>query len=293
MTHVEGEIASQPSCWLRAAEVAAAERSALPRHGERLAVVGCGTSLYMAQIYASLREEARLGETDAFPASEMPSRRYDRVLALTRSGTTTEVIDRLRMLRGTVPTVVITADPSTPVMEIADRAVVLRFADEFSVVQTRFATSALALLRAQLGHDVAKLSEQAEEALTDDLPAGVVERTQFTFLGRGWTVGLANESALKLREAALAWAESYPAMEYRHGPMSITDERSAVWSLGTPPRRLADEVRRAGGIWVESVRDPMADLLRVQRLAVALAERAGINPDEPRNLTRSIVLDEA
>src|SRR3712207_7559300 len=43
-----------------------------------------------------------------------------------------------------------------------------------------------------------------------------------TFLGRGWTIGLANEAALKLRESAQAWTESYPAMEYRHGPISIT-----------------------------------------------------------------------
>ncbi|MFD0535501.1 hypothetical protein ACFQY7_18870 [Actinomadura luteofluorescens] len=64
-----------------------------------MAVVGCGTSLYMAQAYAALREGAGHGETDAFAASEMPpGRRYDRVLALTRSGTTTEVLavlDRL------------------------------------------------------------------------------------------------------------------------------------------------------------------------------------------------------
>jgi fructoselysine-6-P-deglycase FrlB-like protein len=36
--------------------------------------------------------------------------------------------------------------------------------------------------------------------------------------------------------------------------------------------------------------DPMADLIRAQRLAVALAEAKGLNPDEPRHLTRSVVL---
>ncbi|MGH3520866.1 MAG: SIS domain-containing protein, partial [Haloechinothrix sp.] len=214
MTHVEAEIASQPTCWRRSAELSAGCSGVLPRPGERLAVVGCGTSLYIAQAFAGLRESAGMGETDAFPASEMPSRRYDRVLALTRSGTTTEVIDLLDRLRGSVPIVVITADPATPVMRVADDTVVLDFADEASVVQTRFATSALALLRAHLGHDLVELSRQAEEALGHDLPGGATERTQFTFLGRGWTVGLAHEGALKLREASLAWAESYPAMEY-------------------------------------------------------------------------------
>jgi CRISPR-associated protein Cas5a/b/c len=36
--------------------------------------------------------------------------------------------------------------------------------------------------------------------------------------------------------------------------------------------------------------DPMADLIRAQRLAVALAEAKGLNPDKPRHLTRSVLL---
>lgn len=36
--------------------------------------------------------------------------------------------------------------------------------------------------------------------------------------------------------------------------------------------------------------DPLVDLVRAQRLAVALAGRRGLDPDRPRNLTRSIVL---
>jgi glucosamine 6-phosphate synthetase-like amidotransferase/phosphosugar isomerase protein len=36
--------------------------------------------------------------------------------------------------------------------------------------------------------------------------------------------------------------------------------------------------------------DPLADLVRVQRLAVAIAQARGLDPDSPRNLTRSVVL---
>jgi fructoselysine-6-P-deglycase FrlB-like protein len=291
MSHVTHEIASQPECWRRATEVAAAHAGVLPKDGERLAVVGCGTSLYMAQTFAALRERAGLGEADAFPASELPARQYDRVLALTRSGTTTEVLELLERLRGSVPTTVITADPTTPVLELADEAVVLDFADEQSVVQTRFATTALAVLRAHIGQDVDVLADLAEDAVKADLPAGVVEATQFTFLGRGWTVGLANEAGLKLREASLSWAEAYPAMEYRHGPMSVTDSRSVVWMLGEAPRGLAADVRNAGGLWVESNLDAQVEVIKTQRLAVALAERAGIDPDHPRNLARSVILN--
>ena len=88
MTHTEQEIASQPDCWRRAVALAPAVDGRLPQPGERVAVTGCGTSWFIAQSYATLRERAGLGETDAFCASEWPSgRRYDRVLALTRSGT--------------------------------------------------------------------------------------------------------------------------------------------------------------------------------------------------------------
>ncbi|EST36836.1 hypothetical protein N566_16105, partial [Streptomycetaceae bacterium MP113-05] len=157
MTHLEAETASQPACWARAAALASARPDALPADGERVAVVGCGTSLFMAQAYAALREGAGKGETDAFAASEFPSgRRYDRVLALTRSGTTTEVLELLAALRGTVRTAAVTADPHTPVVSVVDESAVLDFADERSVVQTRFATSALTFLRAGLGlHDAA------------------------------------------------------------------------------------------------------------------------------------------
>jgi fructoselysine-6-P-deglycase FrlB-like protein len=288
---VHTEIMSQPGCWRRAVEVAARSQELLPRDGERVAVAGCGTSWFMAQAYASLREATGRGETDAFAASEMPrGRRYDRLLAITRSGTTTEVLELLHQVRGRQPTLAVTADPASAVLDAADQAIVLDFADERSVVQTRFATTTLALLRASLGQDLEPVVAAAEQAVVDDLPAGLLERTQFTFLGSGWTVGLANEAALKLREACSAWAESYPAMEYRHGPISITDARSAVWFLTPPPASLPEEVAATHALLLTPTGDPMAELVRVQRLSVALAAAKGLDPDRPRNLSRSVIL---
>src|SRR5215469_13683800 len=114
------EIDSQPSCWRRAATLLPEVHGLLPEPGERVAAVGCGTSWYIAQSYAAAREAAGHGETDAFAASEMPvGRRYDRVLALTRSGTTTEILTLLARLGGTVPTVAITTDPATPLATAA------------------------------------------------------------------------------------------------------------------------------------------------------------------------------
>ncbi|MEV6950549.1 SIS domain-containing protein [Streptomyces sp. NPDC051183] len=292
MSHVAYELGTQPECWERAAELAPARRAVLPQPGERTAIVGCGTSYYMAQAAAVLREEAGQGDTDAFPASEFPRhRRYDRVVALTRSGTTTEVLDLLAALRDAgVPTTAVIGDPATPVMTLADELVVLDFADEQSVVQTRFATTALTLLRAHVGLHGAGVVADARTALAEPLPEGLESRGQFTFLGRGWSVGLANEAALKMREASLSWAESYPAMEYRHGPISVSAPGTATWSLGEAPEGLAEQVRGTGAQWVAGRLDPLAELVRVHRLAVAVAAHQGLDPDAPRNLTRSVIL---
>ncbi|MFD7261079.1 SIS domain-containing protein [Streptomyces sp. NPDC059874] len=292
MSHVAYELSTQPECWERAAELAPARRAVLPRPADRIAIVGCGTSYYMAQAAAVLREEAGQGETDAFPASEFPRhRRYDRVLALTRSGTTTEVLDLLAGLREAgVPTTAVIGDPVTPVITLADEVVVLDFADEQSVVQTRFATTALTLLRAHLGLHTASVVADARTALAEPLPAELESRGQFTFLGRGWSVGLANEAALKMREASLSWAESYPAMEYRHGPISVSGPGTVTWSLGEAPDGLAEQVRATGSQWVAGRLDPLAELVRVHRLALAVAAHQQLDPDAPRHLTRSVIL---
>ncbi len=113
---------------------------------------------------------------------------------------------------------------------------------------------------------------------------------QWTFLGSGWTYGLAQEAALKMREAAGAWTEAYPAMEYRHGPIAITRPGRVTWCFGPLPEGLAAQIATTGGTPAHADRDPMADLIRAQRLAVAVAEARGLDPDSPRNLTRSVVL---
>ena len=291
---IDAEIASQPDCWLRAAGLAADVAGALPAPGERVAVAGCGTSWFIAQSYAALREASGQGETDAFAASEMPAgRRYDRVVALSRSGTTTEILDLLARVAGSAVTVAITAAADSPVAAAADAVIALEFADEQSVVQTRFATSELALLRAHLGEDIGPVAAAARRALDVPLPQALTGAGQFTFLGTGWTCGLASEAALKLKEAAGMWTEAYPAMEYRHGPIAVTGPGSVVWLLGPAPAGLTDEIAAAGGIARQATGDPMAELVLVQRLAAAAARDRGLDPDRPRNLSRSVILTPA
>lgn len=291
-SYMEQELRSQPETWREAARLGTAD-GPLPKAGRRIAVVGCGTSWFMAQSYAALREAAGDGVTDAFPASEAflgADRGYDAVLAITRSGTTTEVLRVLDAVKGRIPTVTVLGAPDTPATELSDETVPLPFADEHSVVQTRFATTALALLRAHLGQDLSGAVRDAEEALAAPVEREWVEAEQFSFLGTGWTVGLANEAALKMREASQSWTESYPAMEYRHGPISIAAPGRVTWLFGDAPEGLADEVDRTGARFVAHDRDPLADLVLIHRVALERARARGLDPDHPRSLTRSVML---
>ena len=288
-TFVEEEIASQPDVWRRAAALAHEARESLPQRGERVAVVGCGTSWFIAMAYAARREALGQGVTDAFAGSEFPATRlYDRVIAISRSGTTTEIIE---LLAGgpSGRTTLITAVDDSPAARFADTTIVMPFADERSVVQTRCATAGLSLLRASLGDDVEALAKDAERALDVSI-VELAGADQCTFIGRGMAVGLAFEAALKSREAAQFWAESYPSMDYRHGPVAIAQPGRLVWSLGEAPLGLADEVAATGAQFVQHDLDPQAGLIVAQRFAVALAERRGLDPDRPRALTRSVIL---
>jgi len=286
---VQSEIASQPDCWARALRSADEAAKVLPRRGERVAVIGCGTSWHIASAIAAAREAAGHGETDAFPASEMPVRDYDAVLAVTRSGTTIEVLDALRTVRGRARKIGITADPSAPIREATDELLVLDYADEQSVVQTRFATTVLTVARAHVGHDLDPVVEQARAAVAADLDDQLLDRPHYVFLGRGWSVGLAREAALKVQEAAAARSEAYPALEYRHGPLSTATGDSVVWLLGVEDSVLVGDIERTGATVVVAERDPQAELVLAQRVAIATAQLRGLDPDRPRHLARSVM----
>ncbi|WP_442543090.1 SIS domain-containing protein [Arthrobacter sp. KN11-1C] len=293
---MEEELVSQPEVWQRAIGQSKAEHL-LPADGERIAVVGCGTSWFMAQSYAAAREAAGKGVTDAFAASEAflnhnsAGRQYDAVIAITRSGTTTEVLELLEALRGKVRTIAVIGDVDSPITALADAVIGLPYADEKSVVQTRFATTALVYLLASLGIELGDAIEDARTAVTEAVSQELLDAEQFTFLGTGWTVGLAHEAGLKMREAVQGWTESYPAMEYRHGPISIAAPGRVTWIFGPQPEGLDADMSRTGALYVHTGKHPLAELARVHKVTLERARVRGLNPDLPRNLTRSVVLN--
>jgi glucosamine--fructose-6-phosphate aminotransferase (isomerizing) len=262
MNDTAAEIASQPDVWRAALSLTDQARRELAAPGERMLVLGCGTSWFVAQCIAELRESAGLGETDAVCASEyVPRRKYDRVVAVCRSGTSTEVLDALRKVPAGARRVAVTGVAGEPVDDLTDARLLLDFADERSVVQTRFPTTTLALARAAFGADLTAAVQDGVEALTAPLPADPAAIDHLVFLGHGWTVGLAHEAALKVRESAQAYSESYPAMDFRHGPVAVAGPRSLIWSFGDVPAELDDVARAAGATAYRTSHDPLAVLV--------------------------------
>lgn len=293
------EVATQADDWEDAARLAREHRDLLPRAGERVAILGCGSSYHVARAVAALREARGEGETDAWPAGDCRhvwGRAYDRVVGISRSGTTTEVLSALEGLPYQVPVTVVTADPTSPAAALGD-VVSLAHVDEEAVVQSRTATTAVALFRHHLGDDLTDAVRQArevlamdDEAVTAEL-AGVRDAEQIVFVGMGWTHGLAEEASLKLKESTQSWTESYHQTEFRHGPISVSAPGRAVWALGPLVPDFARDVRRTGATLLAHDRDPLAELVLVHRLCLLRAADRGLDAGRPRGLARSIILD--
>lgn len=286
------EIASQPECWARAQAQAISRPAGLPTAGERVLVLGCGTSYYVAAAYAWLREEGGKGVTDAVIASEMPTtlRDYDRVVAISRSGTTTEVSQALETLPAGLPVTAILGELDTPIAKAATDIIDLSYADERSVVQTRFPTTLLTLLRTHLGESataVAGLISSVQVVIT--APTSHQPPQQLVVLGTGWSAAIAQEAALKCRESAGMWAEAYATGEYRHGPISVAGPGTLVWAMTPLTDMQTRTISGTGARIHQGHDDPQVELVALQRQAVAWAAAAGRDADMPVHLSRSVV----
>ena len=344
LTH--DEILHQPVAWAETLRQVPAIwegiTGTIDMHGVTHALfMGSGTSLYIAQTAAQSFMEvtgitaSAIPASEAFlsPASTVP--RSSRVLAflISRSGTTSEALlaaDFLREHHPHVTTIGITCNAGTELAARCDHCIELPFASERSVVMTQSFTTmllALQLVAALIAGDDALREELAglPDAFAEQLDATRAlakrygearEYTMTIFLGLGPNQGLAEEGTLKLKEMTQSPCEAYNPLEFRHGPISVVDERTLVILLegDREAAYLADVERdlRRHGAHVVAVGPHAApganarliigagrsDLARcvlfipfVQLLAYERASALGLDPDRPRNLNQVVVLD--
>jgi glucosamine--fructose-6-phosphate aminotransferase (isomerizing) len=287
----EAEIATQPDYWQKAYKMGRSVHKGMPTAEESVLLMGCGTSYYIAAAYAALRNLQGLGETDAVIASDYrpTSRKYDRVIAISRSGTSLDLIEAIARIVDGTPVTVILGETGTPLEALATDIIDFSFADEQSVVQTRFPTSLLTFFRAQLGLsdlEFDALFSSVKETLERDLLHQPVK--QLVILGSHWASFLAEEAALKCRESAGIWVESYSTAEFRHGPISVAGEGSLVWALSELSDDEITAIKSTGATLHQSSNDPQVELAYIQRHAVEWARQAGRDADNPQYLSRSV-----
>ena len=265
MSRTEEELQSQPACWRRAAELAGdvaercCRRAGDERRRRRLRhVLVHGPGLGGPARRPRPRTHRRLRRR---PSSGRPAR-TPTVLAISRSGTTTEVVGVL----GEAP-----AARGPPCSRrcrsrrrrarARGRRARLRRRGVGRADALRDHGAGAAARVARRGHrEGGEPADRGASPPPSRSTPGTSTRSASS--GTGWTVGLANEAALKLREAAQFWAESYLAMEYRHGPLSIAAPGRAVWPFGALPPGLAEQIRGTGATLVDDRRSRPAGRAR-------------------------------
>ena len=253
--HTWQEILSQSQTWRSTLDGFAADRPAFEAFLERadfdqVAVIGCGSTYYLAQCAASTLTHWTGMPARAFPSSEvwlfpktLPHGRW-LLLAVSRSGTTTETLRALERFRESVggPVLTITCYPESRLAQRADFTLAAPDAQEQSIAQTRSFTSMLLLaqgLTAVMVQDEARLEHlgRLPRLLNDltermgDLPRRLgadLTIDRLFFLGAGPLYGVASEAMLKTKEMSLSYAEAYHPLEFRHGPMSMANQTALV-----------------------------------------------------------------
>jgi glucosamine--fructose-6-phosphate aminotransferase (isomerizing) len=333
------EILSQPEVWTAALQVLTAQRVDIQQqwqrgHYDQVIFTGCGSTYFLSWAAAALLQELGGQPARALPASELwlsPASSYARtgktlLVAVSRSGSTTETVRACEAFKrdGRGDLVTLSCYPDQPLAQLGALNIVLPSGQENSIVQTRaFSTlylGAVALAawwtsNAALFDELASLPAAGRDVLKRcaalaQLIGANLGFDRFYFLGSGQRYGLACEYALKMKEMSLTHSEPFHFMEFRHGPMSMVGENTALVGLVSeanraPELKVLDEMRGRGARIVtvgesdvevefrsglsEAARSvlylPFAQLIGYER---SMAK--GLNPDQPVNLTAVVKL---
>jgi len=246
--------------------------------GARLLFCGCGTSFHAAQTGG-----------EAVQALELvlrPERDADLLVLVSHEGETPLTLAAAQAWTG--PRWLVTGKPEGPIAALCDEVVVATPGIEESWCHTVSYTCAVAAIAALHGEDVSWLPDAVELALAEPLP-GFGEQERFLVAGAGRDWPTAQEAVLKLREGAWVAAEAYETEQLLHGYLAAVDESVRAFVLEGEGRagergRAAVAALRALGCDADLVptRHPVVDVVMFQRLAVAIAESRGREPDRIR-----------
>jgi glucosamine--fructose-6-phosphate aminotransferase (isomerizing) len=175
-----------------------------------------------------------------------------------------------------------------------------------------------------LSTDLPRLAQQTIDEtgiLAKNLALTMTDVKDLYCLGYGFTDGVAREGALKIKEICYNHCEGMYSSEFKHGPLSIvTDNYPVIFVTTTEDSWMVinhiNEVSCRGGRtiivgekeeklepYVASTTDylavpkaglllnPILDVIPLQLLSYYLSVDLGINPDLPRNLSKTLTVD--
>jgi glucosamine--fructose-6-phosphate aminotransferase (isomerizing) len=240
------------------------------------------------------------------------------VIAISQSGRSPDLLATVDAYRAAGAHVVaLVNDATSPLAETADTLLPLHAGPELAVAATKSciaAMSGLAAIAAAWSGDesltkaLAGLPEMLKRALALDwsTAADIIRPTKQMFvLGRGYSFGVAQEAALKLKETCAIQAEPFSSAEVRHGPMRVIDKGFPVLAFATSDMAGGDVASTArefaewgaaalvagqGGVLPivpgHAALEPIAMLASFYGLAEQLSLALGMNPDAPPGLAK-------
>jgi glutamine---fructose-6-phosphate transaminase (isomerizing) len=284
-------------------------------------VIGCGTSYYLAQTIAASMNSNGL-EAISVPGGEwnlrreqfVPKGKQVQILALSRSGETTETVAAAKQsLERGEHVIGITCEKNSSLTRACTYCVYAPTHPLEDIVMTTSASLMLLVGLALAGSRITiEQIDRAQQVLEhsrlrfDSLVKG---RTHFVYLGGGSLYGIANEGALKLMEMSLSFSQAYHPLEYRHGPISLIDEHSLAVMLyqsdAKEESKLVHELQYKGAgvigvggpgdlsLEIEIADDAIRGLVALpalQWLGERVAQSKGLDTRAPRHLTKVVVL---
>ncbi len=243
--------------------------------GTRAVFVGCGTSFHAAQTGG-----AALQALEAVLASPLEA---DLMVCVSHEGETLLTLEAANAFSG--PKWLVTGAASSPLAGVADEVIVCTPEIERSWCHTASYTCAVAAIASLRGEEIGWLSTAVEEALAaPEEPVPSQAKILVAGAGRDWPT--AQEAVLKLREGAWVSAGAHHTEQLLHGHLAAVDETVRAYVL-EGEGRAAERAREAAAALRElgcettlvPTRHPVVDIVRFQRLAIAIAESRGIDPD--------------
>lgn len=161
----------------------------------------------------------------------------------------------------------------------------------------------------------------AQEGAIHEIASQIKSSNSILYLGRGNLYPIALEGALKLKELSYIHAEGYPGGELKHGPISLIEENLPVICLVSPSKlgekmlSNMQEIKARGGDIYSVICDnadiqaknlsksfielpkhsefvsPIVFSICLQMLSYHACNLLGNDPDQPRNLAKSVTVE--